>query len=213
MIVDDPLAQTIRPILPEGRIQIQLEVPLSDREFWEFCQQNEELTIEQNPDGTIIVMPSTGGSSGSRNAPLTRYLDQWAEEDGTGIAFDSNTMFRLPNGAKRAPDAAWVKRERYLDLTQEVRDGIVPLAPDFVIELRSPTDGLDVLKNKMYEYVRAGVRLGWLIDPETETVTIYREDGMTETLDCPDTVEAETVVDGFTLPMARIWDPLGESDS
>jgi Uma2 family endonuclease len=213
MIVNDPLEQTIRPALPHERIQIQLETPLSDHEFWDFCQQNAELTIEQNPDGTLVIMPPTGGSSGSRNAYLTHYLIQWTKKTGTGIAFDSNTMFRLPNGAKRAPDAAWVKRERYVDLTQEERDGIVPLAPDFVIELRSPTDGLDILKNKMNEYVRAGVRLGWLIDPQTETVTIYRGDGSTETLDRPETVEASAVVDGFRLPMARIWDPLGTSDA
>lgn len=211
MIVDDPPKETIRPVLPEGRIQIQLETPLSDQEFWDFCQQNEDLIIEQNPDGTLVIMPPTGGSSGSRNAYLTHYLIQWTKETGTGIVFDSNTMFRLPNGAKRMPDASWVRRERYLDLSQEDRDGIVPLAPDFVIELRSPTDKLNALKNKMNEYVRAGIRLGWLIDPQTKTVTIYRDDGSTDTLDRPETVSAETVVEGFTLPLARIWDPLDES--
>jgi Uma2 family endonuclease len=140
-------------------------------------------------------------------------LADWNEETGTGVGFAAGTMFRLRNSAKRMPDAAWVQRERYLDLSEEEREGIVPLAPDFVVELRSPTDGLDVLKNKMNEYVRAGVRLGWLIDPQTETVTIYRDDGSTETLDRPETVEASAVVDGFRLPMARIWDPLDASDS
>lgn len=213
MIVDDPLEQTIRPVLPEGRIQIQLETPLSNREFWDFCQQNEDLTIEQNPDGTLVIMPPTGGTSGNRNFHVYPHLAHWIEEKGSGFGFDSSTMFRLPNGAIRIPDAAWIERERFLNLSEDEREGIVPLAPDFVIELRSPTDGLDVLKNKMNEYVRAGVRLGWLIDPQTETVTIYREDGSTETLDHPDAVTADAVVDGFTLPMARIWDPLADSNS
>lgn len=202
----------LRPVLPQGRMQIRLDEPLSDDEFWEVCQQNEELRIEQNSDGTIVLMPPTGGTAGNLNFRLYPHLAQWIKEGGGGFGFDSNTIFRLPNGAKRMADVAWVKGERYRALTKEERDGVVPLAPDFVIELRSPTDALDVLKNKMNEYVRTGVRLGWLIDPQTETVTIYRKDASLETLDCPDVVEAETVVKGFALPMARIWDPLGESD-
>jgi Uma2 family endonuclease len=213
MIVDDPPKGTIHATLPKERIHIQLESPLSDREFWDFCQQNEELTIEQNPDGTLVIMPPTGGTSGNRNFHVYPHFAQWIKDEGGGFGFDSSTLFRLPNGAIRMPDLAWVARERYLDLSEDEREGIVPLAPDFVVELRSPTDGLDTLKNKMNEYVRAGVRLGWLIDPQTETVTIYRDDGSTETLDRPETVEASAVVDGFRLPMARIWDPLDASDS
>ncbi|PSQ95731.1 MAG: hypothetical protein BRD55_08840 [Bacteroidetes bacterium SW_9_63_38] len=211
MIVDDPLEDTIRPVLPQGRLQIQLETPLSDEAFWAFCRQNEGLAIEQNPDGTLLIMPPTGGSSGARNAQLTRHLTQWAENDGTGITFDSSTMFHLPNGAKRMPDAAWVAEDRYHALSTAEQNGIVPLAPDFVIELRSPTDRLDVLKNKLNEYIRAGIRLGWLIDPETETVTVYHDVGTTDTLDRPSVVEADTVVDGFELPMARIWNPLEDA--
>lgn len=208
MIVDDPLEQTIRPVLPEGRIQLQLETPLSDDEFWESCQQNDALIIEQNPDGTLIIMPPTGGTSGSRNAHLTHHLTQWMKKAGRRIVFDSSTMFHLPNGAKRMPDAAWIQEDRYRALSKEERDGIVPLAPDFVIELRSPTGSLGPLRNKMNEYIRAGARLGWLIDPQTETVTLYQDDGATETLDRPDMVEAATVVDGFSLPMNATWDPL-----
>jgi Uma2 family endonuclease len=209
---DDPAPETmLRPALPEGRMEIQLEAPLSDHEFWELCQENDDLSIEQNPDGSIVIMPPTGGSSGNRNFQINRHLAEWIETDGGGFGFDSSTMFQLPSGAKRMPDAAWLQRERYLALTQSERDGIVPLAPDFVVELRSPTDDLSTLRNKMNEYVRAGVRLAWLIDPQTETVRIYRDDGSTETLDRPETLDADTVVEGFTLPMARIWDPLGES--
>lgn len=202
---------TLRPVLPQGRMQIQLEEPLSDEEFWELCKQNEDVLIEQNPDGTIVIMPPTGGTAGNLNFRLYPHLAKWIDDGGGGFGFDSNTIFRLPNGAKRMVDVAWVKGERYRALTKEERDGVLPLAPDFVIELRSPTDALDVLKNKMNEYVRTGVRLGWLIDPQTETVTIYQEDVSPETLDRPDVVEANTVVEGFTLPMTRIWDPLGES--
>ena len=194
-------------------MQIQMDKPLTDAEFWDICQQNAGLTIEQNPDGTIIIMPPTGGSSGNRNLHITRHLAEWVDEDGGGFGFDSNTLFRLSNGATRAPDAAWVEDGRYRALTPEERDGMVPLTPDFVIELRSPTDALDTLKNKMNDYVRAGVRLGWLIDLQTETVTIYRGEVPPKTLDRPEIVEAETVVEGFSLPLTRIWDPLGESDA
>lgn len=210
---DSPPESMLRPVLPQGRMQIQLDEPLSDDEFWELCKQNEDVLIEQNPDGTIVIMPPTGGTAGNLNFRLYPHLAQWIDEGGGGFGFDSNTIFRLPNGAKRMADVAWVEGERYRTLTQKERDGVVPLAPDFVIELRSPTDRLDVLKNKMNEYVRTGVRLGWLIDPQTETVIIYREDTSPETLNRPEVVEAETVVEGFILPMARIWDPLGESDS
>ena len=208
------LADTaLRPVLPEGRMQIQMDDPLTDAEFWDFCQQNDGLTVEQNSDGTIVILPPTGGSSGNRNLHITRHLAEWIDEDGGGFGFDSNTLFCLSNGATRAPDAAWVEDECYRVLTPEERDGIVPLTPDFVIELRSPTDALDTLKNKMNEYVRTGVRLGWLIDPLTETVTIYRDHAPPESLDCPEVVEAETVVEGFSLPLTRIWEPLGESDT
>ena len=208
MIVDEPLQDTIRPTLPEGRLQIQLEAPLSDEAFWAFCRQNETLTIEENPDGTLTIRPPTGGTSGNRNFHINKHLAQWVDATGNGFGFDSSTMFRLPSGAKRMPDAAWVAGDRYRALSPEERDGIVPLAPDFVVELRSPTDPLDVLKNKMNEHMRTGVRLGWLIDPETETVTVYHEDRAPNTLDRPERVEANSVVEGFTLPMACIWDPL-----
>ena len=210
---DSPPETALRPVLPQGRMQIQFDEPLSDDEFWELCKQNEDLIIEQNPDGRIVIMPPTGGTAGNLNFRLYPHLATWIDEGGGGFGFDSNTIFRLPNGAKRMADVAWVEGERYRALTQEERDGIVPLAPDFVIELRSPTDALDVLKNKMNEYMRTGVRLGWLIDPQTETVTLYRENTSPETLDRPDIVEAATIVEGFTLPMDRIWDPLGTSDA
>ncbi|WP_217992487.1 Uma2 family endonuclease [Longimonas halophila] len=214
-IVDAPhipsaLDAVIQPVLPMQRMRIQLEDPLSDEAFQALCAENEGLSIEQNPDGTLTLMSPTGGTSGARNFHIYRHLAAWIDDQGGGFGFDSSTMFKLPNGAHRAPDVAWVAHDRFAALSREERDGFVPLAPDFVIELRSPTDPLDALKNKMNEYMHAGVRLGWLIDPETETVSIYAPDTPRTTLDRPDTVTANTVIEGFALPMARIWDPLAE---
>ena len=215
MTVDTPripsaLEAVMQPTLPMQRMRIQLQDPLSDAAFQALCAKNEGLSIEQNPDGTLTIMSPTGGLSSARNSVITQYLGQWSEDEKKGISFDSNGMFELPTGSIRAPDAAWVRRDRFASLSQDEQAGVVPLAPDFVIELRSPTDPLDALKNKMNEYTRAGVQLGWLIDPETETVSIYQPDTRVATLDRPDTVTADEVVDGFVLPMARVWDPLTE---
>jgi Uma2 family endonuclease len=205
------MRHTFQPVLPQERLHIHLDEPLSDDAFWTFCQRNPDLRVEQTPNGTLLLMPPTGGSSGTRNLSIARYLDEWIEKEGGGFGFDSSTMFRLPNGAHRSPDAAWVQRERYRALTPEERDGFVPLAPDFVVELRSPSDNRPTLQDKMNEYIRAGVRLGWLIDPQTETVTIYHADGTNETLDQPETITAKAVVSGFSLPLQRIWNPLGDA--
>ncbi len=204
------LDAVLRLVLPRQRMHIQLEEPLSDGAFHTLCARNEGLSIEQNPDGTLTLMSPTGGLSSARNSVITRYLDEWSAENKDGVSFDSNGLFKISTGSIRAPDAAWVRRERFMTLSESEREGILPLSPDFLIELRSPSDPLDVLKSKMNEYMRAGVRLGWLIDPLTETVSIYQPDTLRTTLDRPDTVAAETVVNGFTLPMKRIWDPLAE---
>jgi len=202
------LDAVMRPTLPCQRMRIQLEEPLSDEAFHALCAKNEGLAIEQDANGTLRLMSPTGGTSGIRHFHIYRHLAAWIEDEGGGFGFDSSTMFKLPNGAHRMPDVAWVQHERFVSLAPEERDGFVPLSPDFLIELRPPSDPLDALKSKMNEYIRAGVRPGWLIDPLTETVTIYQPDTPQTTLDCPDTVTAETVVDGFTLPMKRVWDPL-----
>jgi len=215
MTIDAPhlasaLGAVMQPVLPMQRMRIQLENPLSDEAFQALCAENEGLSIEQNPGGTLTLMSPTGGLSSARNSVITRHLDQWSEEQRDGISFDSNGMFKLPTGSIRTPDAAWVQHDRFAALSESERTGVVPLAPDFVIELRSPTDPFDALKDKMSEYMRAGVRLGWLIDPETETVSIYNPKESPTTLDRPDSVTADAVVDGFVLPMARVWDPLAE---
>src|SRR5437660_7008547 len=129
---------------------------MSDHEFFEFCQQNQDWRIERTAEGDLIIMPPTGGKTGQRNAELTRLFGNWAETDGTGIVFDSSTEFRLPNGASRSPDVSWVRRSRWDALSQKEQEQFPPLCPDFVLELRSPSDSLAALKSKMEEYIQQG---------------------------------------------------------
>ena len=150
-------------------------------------------------------MPPTGGTTGWRNAKLTQRLTSWAEADGTGLTFDSSTVFALPNGARRSPDAAWVLRERWEVLTEEEQERFPPLCPDFVIELRSRTDSLPALQDKMLEYIANGARLGLLLDPETRRVYIYRPGGAVETLENPATISGDPVLPGFVLNLLEIW--------
>ncbi len=136
---------------------------------------------------------------------LTRHLDTWAEADGTGIACDSSTLFTLLNGAKRSPDASWVKRERWDALTKDQREGFAPICPDFVVELRSPTDSLSDLHDKMREYSDNGARLGWLIDPLDKRVHLYRPGLPVESLDDPMTLSGDPILPGFILPVRELW--------
>jgi Uma2 family endonuclease len=149
-------------------------------------------------------MPPAGGSSGKRNAHITTRLGVWSEHDGSGDVFDSSTGFRLPNGAVRSPDASWVSKARLEGLTAEEREKYLPLCPEFVIELRSPTDSLQSLREKMQEYLDNGARLGWLIDPRRERVTVYTPEGVEE-LQGPETLQGDPVLPGFTLDLRDIW--------
>lgn len=178
---------------------------LTDEKFLELCLDNPNLRLEMTAKGELIVMGPTGSETGRRNARLTFRLCQWAEQDGTGLCFDSSAAFKLPNGAKLSPDASWVKRERYEALTEEEREQFAPLCPDFVIELRSKTDRLARLQAKMSEYIANGARLGWLIDPAAKRVNVYRPDREMETLDAPETVEGDPVLPNFRLQLREIW--------
>lgn len=179
---------------------------MSDQEFFEFCQSNRDWRIEQSSTGDIIIMPPTGGETGRRNFTLIGLFSVWVERDGTGIGFDSSTAFTLPNGAKRAPDLAWVKRERWEALTMQERAVFPPLCPDFVVELRSQSDTLPVLQAKMEEYLANGALLGWLIDPLEKKVYIYRPQQKVRCLDDPETISGEPVLPGFVLDPTRLWD-------
>lgn len=178
---------------------------MSDREFQEFCQLNEEWRIEMSSDGELVIMAPTGGESGQRNFKLTTIFGNWVEADGTGVGFDSSTMFTLPNGAKRSPDAAWISKSRWDALTAEEKDEFSPICPDFVIELRTPTDRLKRLQAKMEEYIANGAQLGWLIDPLEKKVYIYRPGVGVEVLDQPEFVSGEPLLAGFILPVAKLW--------
>ncbi|MEO0355826.1 MAG: Uma2 family endonuclease, partial [Cyanobacteria bacterium P01_A01_bin.3] len=167
---------------------------------------NRDLRLERAADGTLIVSPPTGGESGHRNLNISIQLGTWSEVNQTlGIAFDSSTGFVLPNEAIRAPDVSWLSRERWDSLSQDEKEGFVPLCPDFVIELRSKSDRLSTLQAKMREYIDNGARLGWLIDPQNRSVEIYRGEQDLEVLDNPSEVSGGEVLPGFTLNLKRVW--------
>jgi Uma2 family endonuclease len=180
-------------------------VGFTDEQFYQLCQDNEALRLELTAEGELIIMPPTGGITGSRNALITARLTVWAEKDGTGLSFDSSTMFCLPNGAKRSPDAAWVQRERWDALTEDEREGFVPVCPDFVLELRSATDRLSFLQDKMQEYIANGAQLGLLIDPKSKQAYVYRNNQPVECLDDPQPISGDPVLAGFVLDLKDIW--------
>ncbi len=182
-------------------------IDMSREQFFQFCQLNGDLRIERNAEGSITVMTPAGGETGARGLSLSAALYRWAEEDGTGVAFDSSTGFDLPNGAMRAPDAAWVLRSRLARLSSGEKQRFLPLCPDFVIELLSPSDSRAAAQRKMEEYRANGARLGWLIDPARRQVAIYRADGSLEQRSEPDVLTGETVLPGFSLDLAAVWKP------
>jgi Uma2 family endonuclease len=183
-----------------------LSVRLSES-FDEVVALNPELRMEQTASGEIVMMNPTGGEGGFRNARLTFQLQLWVEKHG-GLAFDSSTLFCLPNGAKRSPDASWIATERWQSLSKEDRKRYPPICPDFVVELRSESDRLADLSAKMKEYVECGICLGWLIDPLLKQVHIYRPGQATEILDAPEHVAADSTLPGFVLDLRKIWDEI-----
>ena len=179
---------------------------MTDQAFYEFCQSNKDFRFELDKRGNLIIMPPTFLETSRKNAKINVKLGIWAENDKTGIAFESDGMFTLPNGAKRAPDAFWILKERYFALSQEEREEkFARICPDFVVELRSKSDNLRKLQNKMREYIENGARLGWLIDPGEKRVHVYRADNRIEILENPKTVSGEDVLQGFELDLTEIW--------
>ena len=178
-------------------------IELTDEQFFQLCQNNRDLRLERTAMGELIIMPPTGWKSGNRNIKLSARLEIWTDADGTGIAFDSSTGFKLPNGANRSPDASWVKKERIETLNPNP-DRFLPLAPDFAVELRSASDNLDTLRQKMQEYISCGVLLGWLIDPQNQRVEIYRPGQDVEILESPTSLFGEDVLPGFVLDLQGI---------
>jgi Uma2 family endonuclease len=179
-----------------------------DEELFELCARNPELRIERSREGNLIVMTPAGWESGRRNAEIVRALVEWADQDGSGVVSDSSGGFVLPNGAMRSPDAAWVLRSRVQEVPAETRKRFLPLCPDFVVELRSPSDRLEDLRAKMEEYRANGARLGWLIDPEERRVHVYRLGREVEILDEAAEVSGDPELSGLVLDLDRIWAPL-----
>lgn len=198
-------AQTLEQEKPFAVALDLHSVRLTDEQFYQLCQDNEDLRLELTAEGELIIMPPTGGSTGSRNATITARITVWAEKDGTGLSFDSSTMFILPNGAKRSPDGSWVSRERWDALSQEERDKFVPLCPDFVLELRSPSDSLSFLQDKMDEYISNGAGLGFLLDAKAKRVYVYRPGHPVESLDNPRTLSGDPELPGLILALKDIW--------
>lgn len=183
-----------------------LATKVSDEEFAELCRRNPELQMERTSEGELVIMSPTGGKPGRRNAKLITQGTIWAEQDGTGQVFDSSTLFTLPNGAKRSPDLSWIRNERWEALSPEQQEQFPPLCPDFVVELRSKTDSLKSLTEKMEEYIANGAQLGWLIDPFGRRVHVYRPGLVAEILDDPETVSGEPLLNGFILEVRTLWD-------
>lgn len=189
-------------------LQMGSALRLSDDELFALCARNPELRIERDAEGNLIVMTPAGGESGHRNLEVVMALGAWAKQDGTGVAFDSSTGFLLPNGAMRAPDAAWVLRSRLAPLSAATKKTFLPLCPDFVVELRSPSDRLRDLQAKMEEYRDNGARLGWLLDPEDQQVLVYRPGRSVEALAQIAVVSGDPELAGFRLELTPIWAPL-----
>ena len=178
---------------------------LTDEQFFQLCQHHRDYRFERTEFGEIIIMTPTGGETGTRNSDFNYQLQSWNRKTKLGIVFDSSTGFKLPNGANRSPDLSWIPQHRWDTLTAEQRQKFLPLCPDFVLELRSPSDSLKTLQNKMVEYIENGAKLGWLIDPKNRRVEIYRPGRDVEIIDAPKMLSGEDILPGFVLDLAMIW--------
>ena len=186
------------------RLNLQ-SVDLTDAQFYKLCSDNPELRLELTAERELIIMSPTGSETGRRNSKINQRLANWSEQNGRGVCFDSSTGFTLPNGAKRSPDAAWVRREAWDFLSRDQQAEFAPLAPDFVIELRSPGDSLADLQAKMAEYIETGTLLGWLFDPFTRRAYVYRHGQATECIESPGPISGDPILPGFVFDPAEIW--------
>jgi Uma2 family endonuclease len=188
-------------------LRIRPAIELTDDEFFALCQINRDLRFERTSQGDIIIMAPTGAETGVRNSSITGQLYNWAKRDGTGAVFDSSTGFKLPNSADRSPDAAWIPRSRLATLSAEQKTKFLPLCPDFVVELLSPSDDLAEVQGKMTEYIENGSQLGWLIDPEMRQIHVYRPRKAIIVLENVAEIAADPELPGFVLDLREIWEP------
>ena len=194
------------PAPASGRGGVEEPQPYTVQQFLELVAGYPDLWMELTSEGELIIMPPTLTKSGMRNFKLTARLGIWAEANDLGVGFESSTLLALPNGSIRAPDAAWAEKSRWEALTEEEREGVSDICPDFVVELRSQSDRLSAVQRKMREYRDNGARLGWLIDPQSSRVEIYRPSQEVEILDAPTTLSGEDVLPGFVLDLKGILD-------
>ncbi|MCT7973461.1 Uma2 family endonuclease [Laspinema olomoucense] len=183
---------------------VKLTLDLTDAQFFHLCQNNRDLRFERTATGELIIMPPTGSDTGNRNGRLIQQLFNWTDTNDLGVAFDSSAGFKMSKGGNRSPDASWIQKARWDGLTEEQKQQFAPLCPDFVVELRSASDSLKELQDKMLEYLENGVRLGWLIDRQNLRVEVYRPGPDVEIIDSPETLSGEDVLPGFVLDLGLI---------
>ncbi len=184
--------------------------PMTDEEFAEFVAEHPDLWFEMTAEGELLIMPPNHSTTGAQNGELSGQLRDWARRDQRGIVGDSSTGFVLPNGARRSPDASWTRKADIRNLPERSQNGYWHLSPAFAIELRSHSDRLRILRAKMREYIENGTELGWLIDPESQTVEIYRPNREPEMVVGAERIEGEGPVEGFVLELRTVWDPLAD---
>ncbi|OUL27747.1 hypothetical protein BV378_08205 [Nostoc sp. RF31YmG] len=183
---------------------LTLKIDLTDDQFFQMCQKNRNYRFERTASGEILIITPSGSDTDRRNVKITTQLEIWNEENHLGEVFGPSAGFKLPNGADRSPDASWVKIDRWNALTPEQQEKFAPICPDFVVELRSPSDSLKDLQDKMQEYIANGAQLGWLIDRKNKRVEIYRPGKDVEILDNPNSLSGEAVLPGFVLHLQKI---------
>jgi len=186
-------------------ITIPQTFKVTHEQFQQIAAVNRDLRLERTATGELIIMAPTGSDTGYRNQDMSGQLWLWNRQTKLGVVFDSSSGFKLPNGADRSPDASWVKLERWQTLTPKQQEGFAPICPDFVVELRSKSDNMEPLREKMREYIANGSRLGWLIDRKNQKVEIYRQNQDVEILDHPRTLSGEDVLSGFVLDLTDVW--------
>jgi Uma2 family endonuclease len=177
---------------------------LTDDQYYQLCMDNRDLRIELSALGELILMSPTNQETGRKNAKITQRLSNWSEQDGTGECFDSSSELTLPNGAKRSPDASWILKSRWNRLTTEEKNKFSPISPDFVIELRSPSDRRSELEEKMEEYIACGARLGWLLDPIDNCATVYRPGQPPIRIENPAVISGDPELPGFQFDFREI---------
>ena len=178
----------------------------SDDKLYAFCLANPELHIERDETGHIIIMPPTGLESSFTNNDLQTEVSLWNRKTKNGRVSDSNGGYTLPDTSMRAPDVGWVSKERLMSVLPEELRTFAHLCPDFVIEVRSESDSLKELQAKMAKWIENGVRLGWLVDPQLQTTTIYRPNQEPQTTPFTETLSGEDVLVGFTMNVKQVLD-------